>query len=79
MSSPFSITSTIFLTKISLNELDLQEKYQDSRGWKILALSGWNKFEGEVGAYDVKWQDVVDTNNNIKVLINTVKSTTTSI
>ena len=24
------------------------EKYQDSRGWTILAPSGWNKFDGEI-------------------------------
>lgn len=57
----------------------LLEKYQDSRGWKILSPSGWNKFEGEVGAYDVKWQDVVDPSENIKVSSNPVKSTTKSI
>jgi len=56
------------------------EKYQDgNRGWRILAPSGWNKFEGEVGAYDVKWQDVVDPKENIKVSSTPVKSTTTSI
>mmetsp|Transcript_5162 Transcript_5162/g.7564 ORF Transcript_5162/g.7564 Transcript_5162/m.7564 type:complete len:222 (+) Transcript_5162:151-816(+) len=56
------------------------EKYQDgNRGWRILAPSGWNKFEGEVGAYDVKWQDVVDPRENIKVSSTPVKSTTTSI
>mmetsp|Transcript_20779 Transcript_20779/g.29333 ORF Transcript_20779/g.29333 Transcript_20779/m.29333 type:complete len:221 (-) Transcript_20779:137-799(-) len=56
------------------------EKYQDgNRGWRILAPSGWNKFEGEVGAYDVKWQDLVDPKENIKVSSTPVKSTTTSI
>jgi len=57
----------------------LQERYQDSRGWTILAPSGWNKFEGEVGAYDVKWQDVVDNKENVKISSNPVKSTTTSM
>lgn len=58
----------------------LLEKYQDSnRGWVILAPSGWNKFEGEVGAYDVKWQDLVDPRDNIKVSSTPVKSTTTSM
>jgi len=59
----------------------LLEKYQDSggRGWTILAPSGWNKFEGEVGAYDVKWEDLVDPTNNIKLASTPVKSTTTSI
>lgn len=57
----------------------LLERYQDPRGFTILAPSGWNKFEGEVGAYDVKWQDVVDNFENIKVSSNPVKSTTTSI
>eukprot|EP00545_Synedropsis_sp_CCMP1620_P007995 CAMPEP_0119015268 /NCGR_PEP_ID=MMETSP1176-20130426/10716_1 /TAXON_ID=265551 /ORGANISM="Synedropsis recta cf, Strain CCMP1620" /LENGTH=212 /DNA_ID=CAMNT_0006968547 /DNA_START=78 /DNA_END=716 /DNA_ORIENTATION=- len=58
----------------------LLEKYQDSnRGWLIMAPSGWNKFDGEVGAYDVKWQDLVDPRDNIKVSSTPVKSTTTSI
>jgi len=57
----------------------LLDRYQDQRGWVILAPSGWNKFEGEVGAYDVKWQDLVDPRENIKVSSTPVKSTTTSI
>jgi photosystem II oxygen-evolving enhancer protein 2 len=57
----------------------LLEKYQDSRGWKILAPSGWNGFDGEVGAYDKKWQDLVDPYDNIKLSSTPVKSTTTSI
>lgn len=42
--------------KVTTRMGGLLEKYQDSRGWTILAPSGWNKFDGEVGAYDVKWQ-----------------------
>jgi len=57
----------------------LLEKYQDSRGWTILAPSGWNKFDGEVGAYDVKWEDLVDPTENIKISSTPVKSTTTSV
>lgn len=58
----------------------LLEYYQDGpRGWSMLAPSGWNKFDGEVGAYDVKWQDVVQPMENIKISTNPVKSTTTSI
>jgi len=58
----------------------LLEKFQDgSRSIQILAPSGWNKFEGEVGAYDVKWQDLVDPKENIKISSTPVKSTTTSI
>ena len=44
-----------------------------------MAPSGWNKFEGEVGAYDVKWQDLVDPTENVKISTAPVKSTTTSI
>jgi len=58
----------------------LLERYQDGpRGINILAPTGWNKFEGEVGAYDIKWQDLVDPMENIKVSSTPVKSTTTSI
>jgi hypothetical protein len=57
----------------------LLEKYQDSRGWKILAPSGWNGFDGEVGAYDKKWQDLVDPFDNVKLSSTPVKSTTTSV
>jgi photosystem II oxygen-evolving enhancer protein 2 len=44
-----------------------------------MAPSGWNKFEGEVGAYDIKWQDLVDQSENIKISSTPVKSTSTSI
>jgi len=58
----------------------LLEKYGDTtRGWSIFSPSGWNKFDGEAGAYDVKWQDVVDNRENIKVSSNPVKSTTSSM
>ncbi len=57
----------------------LLESYQDSRGWTILAPSGWNKFDGEVGAYDTKWQDLVDPTDNVKLSSTPVKSTTTSV
>ena len=45
----------------------------------MMVPSGWNKFEGEVGAYDLKWQDLVDPSENIKVSSTPVKSTTVSI
>lgn len=58
----------------------LLEAYQDgARGIRMMAPSGWNKFEGEVGAYDVKWQDLVDPTENIKISSTPVKSTTESI
>ena len=44
-----------------------------------MAPSGWNKFDGEVGAYDLKWQDLVDPTENIKVSSSPVKSTTSAI
>ena len=66
--------------RISTRMGGLLEKYQDGgRGWQILAPSGWNKFDGEVGTYDVKWQDLVDPRENIKVSSTPVKSTTTSM
>lgn len=56
------------------------EKFQDgTRGFRMLAPSGWNKFEGEVGAYDVMWRDLVDTKENIKLSSTPVKSSTTSV
>lgn len=58
----------------------LQEAFQDGpRSIRMMVPSGWNKFEGEVGAYDIKWQDVVDNSENIKISSNPVKSTTSSI
>jgi photosystem II oxygen-evolving enhancer protein 2 len=58
----------------------LLEAFQDgARGLRIMAPSGWNKFEGEVGAYDIKWQDLVDPTENIKISSAPVKSTTESI
>ncbi|KAL3932752.1 MAG: hypothetical protein SGBAC_010705 [Bacillariaceae sp.] len=58
----------------------LLEAFQDGpRSIRMMVPSGWNKFEGEIGAYDIKWQDVVDQSENIKISSNPVKSTTTSI
>ena len=65
--------------KVTTRMGGLLEKYQDSRGWTILAPSGWNKFDGEVGAYDIKWQDLVDPTDNVKLTSTPVKSTTTSM
>jgi photosystem II oxygen-evolving enhancer protein 2 len=65
--------------KVTTRMGGLLENYQDSRGWTILAPSGWNKFDGEVGAYDIKWQDLVDPTDNIKLSSTPVKSTTTSV
>jgi hypothetical protein len=57
-----------------------QEPFQDGpRSIRMMAPSGWNKFEGEVGAYDLKWQDLVDSSENIKISSTPVKSTTTSV
>lgn len=58
----------------------LLEPFQDGpRSIRMMVPSGWNKFDGEVGAYDLKWQDLVDPSENIKISSNPVKSTTTSI
>lgn len=58
----------------------LLEPFQDGpRSIKMMAPSGWNKFDGEVGAYDLKWQDLVDNTENIKISSTPVKSNSTSI
>jgi len=58
----------------------LLEPFQDGpRRIVMMVPSGWNKFDGEVGAYDLKWQDLVDKSENIKVSSSPVKSTTTAI
>lgn len=80
--SPFPASAEITdeTPKVTTRMGGLLEKYQDGpRGISILAPSGWNKFEGEVGAYDVKWQDLVDPKENIKISSTPVKSTTTSV
>ena len=56
------------------------EPFQDGlRGIRLMAPSGWNKFDGEVGAFDLKWQDLVDPTENIKITSTPVKSTTESV
>ena len=54
-------------------------QYQDARGWLINPPSGWNKFDGEPGAYDVKWQDLVSPMENIKVSSTPVSSDIDSV
>ena len=44
-----------------------------------LLQTGWNKFEGEVGAYDIKWQDLVDPSENIKISSTPIKSTVETV
>jgi photosystem II oxygen-evolving enhancer protein 2 len=44
-----------------------------------MSPSGWNKFEGEVGAYDIKFQDLVDSAENIKISSTPVKSTVETV
>ena len=79
MPSAASATVTDETPIVTTRQGGLLEKYQDSRGWKIMAPSGWNGFDGEVGAYDKKWQDLVDPFDNIKLSSTPVKSTTTSM
>jgi photosystem II oxygen-evolving enhancer protein 2 len=58
----------------------LLEPYSDTaRGFRIMAPTGWNRFDGEVGAFDVKWQDLVDPTENVKISSTPVKSTTESV
>uniref|UniRef100_A0A7S2YI26 PsbP C-terminal domain-containing protein n=1 Tax=Entomoneis paludosa TaxID=265537 RepID=A0A7S2YI26_9STRA len=58
----------------------LLEPFQDGpRSIRMMAPSGWNKFDGEVGAFDLKWQDLVDPTENIKITSSPVKSTTESV
>jgi photosystem II oxygen-evolving enhancer protein 2 len=58
----------------------LLDRFADTqRGVSLLVPASWNKFEGEVGAYDLKWQDIVDPRENVKISSTPVKSTTTSI
>ena len=45
----------------------------------LILIPFQNKFDGEVGAYDVKWQDLVDPADNVKLSSTPVKSTTTSV
>lgn len=58
----------------------LLDRFADTqRGVSLLVPASWNKFEGEVGAYDLKWQDIVDPKENVKISSTPVKSTTTSV
>ena len=60
-----------------MKESEVREK--PPRSIKMMVPSGWNKFDGEVGAYDLKWQDLVDKTENIKISSTPVKSNSTSI
>jgi len=56
------------------------ERFQDGNlGVSLMVPAGWNKFEGEVGAYNLKWQDLVTIEENVKISSSPVKSNTTSI
>eukprot|EP01082_Thalassiosira_pseudonana_P011311 g10703.t1.2.5e17418b g10703 g10703.t1 contig4:2377148-2378143(-) len=72
LASPAWAEVTDETPRVSTRMGGLLEKYQDSRGWQILAPSGWNKFDGEVGAYDIKWQDLVDPTGRYHLLLSTM-------
>lgn len=74
--------AVLFFSNLDHFFLPLREhtsQYQDARGWLINPPSGWNKFDGEPGAYDVKWQDLVSPMENIKVSSTPVSSDINSV
>lgn len=78
--SSFGLTMKLTSSSLRFRYSIIQEPFQDgTRSVRIMVPSGWNKFEGEVGAYDLKWQDLVDQSENIKISSTPVKSTTLSI
>ncbi|KAJ8598817.1 hypothetical protein CTAYLR_008654 [Chrysophaeum taylorii] len=44
------------------------EKFVDvNRGFRLMKPTTWNQFDGEVGAYDLRWTDLVETTASVTV------------
>ena len=66
--SKVSITvGTLIVLFVDTSHINFAAEIDGPRSIRMMAPSGWNKFDGEVGAYDLKWQDLVDRNENIKI------------
>ena len=55
----------------------LLEPYIDTqRGYKLYKPSGWNQFDADPGVYDVKFQDIIETDTVVQVSSSPVQTAT---
>ena len=47
-----------------------------SRGYKLYKPSGWNQFDADPGVYDVKFQDIIETETTVQVSSSPVQTAT---
>ena len=51
------------------------EPYVDGpKGFKLYAPSGWNKFDADPGVYDVKFQDIIESETIVQVSTSPVQT-----
>jgi hypothetical protein len=55
----------------------LLEPYLDvQRGFKLYRPSGWNQFDADPGVYDVKFQDIIESETTVQVSTSPVQTAT---
>ena len=55
----------------------LLEPYIDvQKGYKLYKPSGWNQFDADPGVYDIKFQDIIETETFVQVSSSPVQSAT---
>merc|ERR1719387_918116 len=55
----------------------LLEPFIDTqKGYKLYVPSGWNKFDADPGVYDVKYQDIIETETTVQVSTSPVQTAT---
>merc|ERR1712070_1342673 len=56
----------------------LEPYIETGKGFKLYKPAGWNKFDADPGVYDVKFQDIIETETTVQVSASPV-STATSV
>lgn len=55
----------------------LLEPYIDTqRGYKLYKPAGWNQFNADPGVYDIKFQDIIETETTVQVSSSPVQTAT---
>lgn len=54
----------------------LEPYIETGKGFKLYKPAGWNKFDADPGVYDVKFQDIIETETTVQVSTSPVQTAT---
>ena len=76
--TPANTLSARFLLSPFFSCPQLEPFIDTQRGYKLYKPSGWNQFDADPGVYDIKFQDIIETETTVQVSSSPV-STATSV